>query len=166
MAERRAEGTGQASANPFNARGSWVQIPPAGLISCNFVTIVDHRGNQRNLHDALKSRTVSDRPTCASSSGHPLPAACWGSIPREGKSRAARSCNPDPASGCSLILGEFMGILETLALICIVLGVILLILSVFGVLGGLAYGNHGAVTLIVIGIVLYVVLLLVPHTVM
>jgi hypothetical protein len=59
-----------------------------------------------------------------------------------------------------------MGILETLALICIVLGVILLILSVFGVLGGLAYGNHGAVTLIVIGIVLYVVLLLVPHTVM
>lgn len=58
-----------------------------------------------------------------------------------------------------------MGILETLALICIVLGVILLILSVFGVLGGFAYGNQGAITLIVIGIVLYVVLLLIPHTV-
>lgn len=72
---------------------------------------------------------------------------------------------PAFASGCPPILGEFMGILETLALICIVLGVILLILGVFGITGGLAYGTHGAVTLIVIGIVLYVVLLLVPHTV-
>lgn len=51
--------------------------------------------------------------------------------------------------------------LSTLALILIVVGVILLILSVIGVTAGITpYGTHGAVTLIVIGIILYVVVLL------
>lgn len=58
-----------------------------------------------------------------------------------------------------------MGVLETLALICIVIGVILLILNVIGLTGSLTYGMHGAVTLIVVGIILYVVLLLIPHAV-
>jgi hypothetical protein len=45
-----------------------------------------------------------------------------------------------------------------------VIGVILIVLSVTGVTGGVTpYGTHGGVTLLVIGIILYVVLLLLPH---
>jgi hypothetical protein len=52
----------------------------------------------------------------------------------------------------------------TLAYICMVVGVILIILSVVGVTSGITpYGAHGGVTLLVVGIVLYVVLLLLPH---
>jgi hypothetical protein len=51
--------------------------------------------------------------------------------------------------------------LTTLAIILIVLGVILLILAAFGITTGLTpYGMHGGITLIVIGVVLYVVVLL------
>jgi hypothetical protein len=51
--------------------------------------------------------------------------------------------------------------LSTLAMILIVVGVILLILGALGVTAGISpYGMHGGVTLIVIGIILYVVLLL------
>lgn len=52
----------------------------------------------------------------------------------------------------------------TLAYVCIVIGVILIILGVLGVTGGItSYGTHGGVTLLVIGIILYAVLLLIPH---
>jgi hypothetical protein len=52
----------------------------------------------------------------------------------------------------------------TLAYICIAVGVILIILSAVGVISGVTpYGMHGGVTLLVIGIILYVVLLLIPH---
>ena len=52
----------------------------------------------------------------------------------------------------------------TLAYVCIVIGVILIILGVLGVAGGITpYGTHGGVTLLVIGIILYAVLLLIPH---
>jgi hypothetical protein len=52
----------------------------------------------------------------------------------------------------------------TLAYICMVIGVILIILSAVGVISGVTpYGMHGGVTLLVIGIILYVVLLLIPH---
>ena len=52
----------------------------------------------------------------------------------------------------------------TLAYVCIVIGVILIILGVLGVTGGITpYGTHGGVTLLVIGIILYAVLLLIPH---
>jgi hypothetical protein len=52
----------------------------------------------------------------------------------------------------------------TLAYICIVIGVILIILSAVGVTGGITpYGTHGGVVLLVVGIILYVVLLLLPH---
>jgi hypothetical protein len=52
----------------------------------------------------------------------------------------------------------------TLAYTCMVIGVILIVLSVTGVTGGVTpYGTHGGVTLLVIGIILYVVLLLLPH---
>lgn len=51
--------------------------------------------------------------------------------------------------------------LSTLALILVVVGVILLILSVVGLTAGFTpYGTHGAITLIVVGIVLYIVVLL------
>jgi hypothetical protein len=53
--------------------------------------------------------------------------------------------------------------LLTLAYICIVIGVILIILGALGVTAGLTpYGTHGGVTLLVIGVILYVVLLLLP----
>lgn len=52
----------------------------------------------------------------------------------------------------------------TLAYICMVIGVILIILSVVGVTSSITpYGTHGGVTLLVVGIILYVVLLLLPH---
>jgi len=55
--------------------------------------------------------------------------------------------------------------LTTLALICVVIGVILLILSAVGITAGITpYGTHGAVTLIVVGIILYVVVLLLSHS--
>jgi hypothetical protein len=58
-------------------------------------------------------------------------------------------------------LGAFV---ITLAYICMVIGVILIVLSVLGVTGGITpYGTHGGVTLLVIGVILYVVLLLLPH---
>lgn len=51
--------------------------------------------------------------------------------------------------------------LTTLAIILIVVGVILLILAAFGITAGLTpYGMHGGITLIVIGVVLYIVVLL------
>jgi membrane-bound ClpP family serine protease len=53
--------------------------------------------------------------------------------------------------------------LSSIALILIVLGVILIILSVFGITAGVTpYGTHGGVTLLVIGVILYMVLLLLP----
>lgn len=57
--------------------------------------------------------------------------------------------------------------LSTLALALVVIGVILLILSVFGITAGFTpYGTHGAITLIVVGIILYIVVLaLSGHTV-
>ena len=46
----------------------------------------------------------------------------------------------------------------TLALICVVLGVILLILTAFGVVASVTpYGTHGAITLIVVGTILYII---------
>jgi hypothetical protein len=54
--------------------------------------------------------------------------------------------------------------LATIALICIVIGVILIILGATGVTTGLTpYGSHGGVTLLVVGIILYVLVLLLPH---
>lgn len=51
--------------------------------------------------------------------------------------------------------------LATLAIILIVVGGILLILGALGITAGVSpYGMHGGVTLIVIGIILYVVILL------
>lgn len=60
-----------------------------------------------------------------------------------------------------------MGILGTLALLCIVIGVILIILGALGLTAGVTpYGTHGGVTLLVVGIILYVVVtILVPHAV-
>jgi hypothetical protein len=56
--------------------------------------------------------------------------------------------------------------LATIALICIVIGVILIILGATGVTAGLTpYGSHGGVTLLVVGIILYVLVLLLPHAV-
>lgn len=96
----------------------------------------------------------------------PAPGHLLGSDPPRGDVTGSPEPQPPtPLRAARLFWGRFMGILETLALICIVLGVILLILGVFGITGGLTYGTHGAVTLIVIGIILYVVLLLVPHAV-
>lgn len=85
-------------------------------------------------------------------------------IPREGKSRAAQDAQPRlPILGGSINLGANM---LTLAYICIVIGVILIILSAVGVTGGITpYGTHGGVTLLVLGIILYGVLLLLPHAV-
>jgi len=57
--------------------------------------------------------------------------------------------------------------ISTLAVILIVVGVVLLILGALGVTAGISpYGMHGGVTLIVIGIILYVAMaLLAGHTV-
>ena len=56
--------------------------------------------------------------------------------------------------------------LATIALICIVIGVILIILGALGVISGVTpYGTHGGVSLVVIGIILYVIVLLLPHAV-
>jgi hypothetical protein len=87
----------------------------------------------------------------------------WGKFPREGKLRAVRGVeSPTPRLGR---LAYFLGaIVLTLAYICIVIGVILIILSAVGVTGGITpYGTHGGVVLLVVGIILYVVLLLLPH---
>jgi hypothetical protein len=54
--------------------------------------------------------------------------------------------------------------LSTLALFCIVIGVILIILGAVGLTAGITpYGTHGGVTLVVIGIILYLVVLLLGH---
>ena len=51
--------------------------------------------------------------------------------------------------------------LATLALILVVVGVILLILGALGITAGVSpYGMHGGITLIVIGVILYVVVIL------
>jgi hypothetical protein len=56
--------------------------------------------------------------------------------------------------------------LTTLAIILVVVGVILLILSALGITAGVTpYGMHSGVTLIVIGIILYVVVILLGHSV-
>lgn len=70
--------------------------------------------------------------------------------------------SPDPPSGGSFIYGGVM--LSTLALICVVIGVILIVLGAIGVTSGVTpYGTHGGVTLVVIGIILYVVVILLSH---
>lgn len=51
-----------------------------------------------------------------------------------------------------------LGLISNLAIICMVIGVILIILGAIGVTAGYTpYGTHGGVTLLVIGIILYVV---------
>lgn len=92
-----------------------------------------------------------------------MPAAQCRKFPRcgEATSRPRRLTPRLPASVGSLIFGGI--VLSSIALILIVLGVILIILSVFGITAGVTpYGMHGGVTFLVIGVILYVVLLLLP----
>lgn len=54
--------------------------------------------------------------------------------------------------------------LSILAIICVVIGVILIILGALGLTVGVTpYGTHGGVTLVVIGIILYLVVFLLGH---
>lgn len=92
-----------------------------------------------------------------------MPAAQRRKFPCVGKPRTDRGeANPRlPASVGSHTFGDNM--LLTLAYICIIIGVILIILGALGVTAGLTpYGTHGGVTLLVVGVILYVVLLLLP----
>lgn len=92
-----------------------------------------------------------------------MPKAPHLKFPREGKPRADRGADhfPDsPPRSARVYLGDLM---ITLAYLCIAIGVILIILGSLGITAGVTpYGTHGGVTLLVIGIILYVVLLLLP----
>lgn len=71
---------------------------------------------------------------------------------------------PNQSSGAVLSYLGGNPMLTTLSLILIVVGVILLILGAFGITAGITpYGTHSGVTLIVIGVILYVVVLLLAH---